>query len=190
MALFCGGGFSTAIADVHGDCSWCAFAEVPHNCSPCSNCSFNKAIRWKLGEVSRDNWSNSKDRVVCSETATKQGHEQQQSSGRKDDADKLPWDLLPWEAVSHVVAVLRFGAKKYAPYNWSTGIAYSRVFAAAQRHLTAWWLGESRDPETGIYHLAHAACCILFLLHYERVATIKEGFDDRVLKATRKEIKK
>lgn len=39
-----------------------------------------------------------------------------------------------------------------------------RYFAAAMRHLWAWWTGEERDAETGESHLAHAACCVLFLL--------------------------
>jgi hypothetical protein len=38
---------------------------------------------------------------------------------------------------------------------------------ALMRHMTAWWEGESADPETGYSHLWHAGCCILFLITYE-----------------------
>jgi hypothetical protein len=98
-------------------------------------------------------------------------------SGTKHDGGKLPWHLLPFDAIEQVVRVLDFGAKKYAPRNWEKGIAHSRVFAAAQRHLTSWWRGEDNDPETGLSHLAHAACCTLFMLAF--VTRKTPGVDDR-----------
>jgi hypothetical protein len=90
------------------------------------------------------------------------------SEGNKFDTDKLPWHLLPPDAVEQIVAVLEFGAKKYGDRNWEEGMAWSRPFSALMRHMWAWWGGEHRDPETGLSHLAHAGCCILFLLAYER----------------------
>lgn len=97
-------------------------------------------------------------------------------SGRKDDQGKLPYHLLPSDAVEEILRVLDFGAKKYAPRNWENGMAWSRPFSALMRHMWAWWRGEKADPETGISHLAHAGCCILFLLSYE---IRKGGEDDR-----------
>jgi hypothetical protein len=96
--------------------------------------------------------------------------------GRKDDAEKDPWDLVPWDAVRAVVKVLAFGARKYTPHNWAKGMAYSRLYAATMRHMVAWWEGEKTDPETGFSHLSHACCCVLFLLAYE---TRGVGSDDR-----------
>ncbi len=90
------------------------------------------------------------------------------SEGKKFDTGKLPWHLLPPDAVEQIVAVLEFGAKKYGDRNWEEGMAWSRPFSALMRHMWAWWRGEDRDPETGLSHLAHAGCCILFLLAYER----------------------
>lgn len=85
--------------------------------------------------------------------------------GRKDDAGKREWSLLPWDAVEHVVDVLMFGARKYEPDNWRlVPDARRRYFDAAMRHLIAWHEGECSDLETGFSHLAHAACCVLFLL--------------------------
>lgn len=94
----------------------------------------------------------------------------------KDDGGKAPWHLLPFDALREVVAVLAFGAGKYGERNWEAGLSYSRCFSAAQRHLTAWWMGENADPETGCSHLAHACCCVLFLLalHWRG-----HGTDDR-----------
>jgi hypothetical protein len=39
--------------------------------------------------------------------------------------------------------------------------------------------GEDKDPETGLSHIAHAACCLFFILEFEE--THKE-FDNRFKK--------
>jgi len=88
--------------------------------------------------------------------------------GRKDDQEKLRWDLLPYAALGKIVGVLTFGASKYAPNNWQrVPEGKDRYFAAAMRHLVAWREGESTDLESGHHHLAHAGCCILFMLWLE-----------------------
>lgn len=98
------------------------------------------------------------------------------TEGRKDDHAKDPWHLAPFDAFRAIVNVLRFGADKYAPRNWEKGMAWSRPFSAMQRHLTQWWEGESKDPETGMSHLWHAGCCAVFLIAYELRGI---GTDDR-----------
>ena len=88
--------------------------------------------------------------------------------GLKHDSGKLRWSLLPWGAVQEVVKVVTFGASKYGPCNWTKlEQPEDRYFSALMRHLAAWKTGESLDPETGIYHLAHAGCNVLFLLWFE-----------------------
>lgn len=99
--------------------------------------------------------------------------------GAKLDTGKVGVHLLPPDPLIQIARVLDFGAKKYAAYNWSKGIKYSRVYAATLRHLFAWWKGDNVDPETGLSHLAHAGCCVLFLLQYELT---KRDFDDRPVK--------
>jgi hypothetical protein len=90
------------------------------------------------------------------------------ADGSKHDQEKPRWDLLPLRAAERVVDVLTYGARKYAPDNWRlVKDARRRYYAAAFRHLTAWWLGASIDSESGLPHLAHAACCLLFLLELE-----------------------
>lgn len=86
----------------------------------------------------------------------------------KFDTDKLPLNLLSTEAMNQTAAVLKFGAIKYAEHNWRKGFAWSRPLAAAMRHITAFNDGEDLDPESGLSHLAHAACCIMFLLEFEK----------------------
>ena len=93
---------------------------------------------------------------------------QDQFGAVKHDQDKLPLHLLSTEALNQTAAVLKFGAQKYAEHNWRKGFVWSRPLAAAMRHLTAFNDGEDRDPESGLSHLAHAACCIMFLLEFQK----------------------
>jgi hypothetical protein len=88
--------------------------------------------------------------------------------GRKDDAGKRRWSLVPWNALTTVLDVLEIGAKKYAPDNWrKVPDATDRYWNAAMRHLLSWKEGEKTDPESGLSHLAHGACNMLFLLALE-----------------------
>ena len=98
------------------------------------------------------------------------------TEGQKFDSNKLRYELLPPELLEEVARVLTFGAHKYSARNWELGMAWSRPFGALMRHMWAWWRGEEKDPETGYSHLAHAACCIAFLVSYEARNT---GTDDR-----------
>ena len=85
--------------------------------------------------------------------------------GTKHDDGKAEWHLVPWAAMQKVVQVLSHGAKKYSANNWQhVHSAWSRYFDAAMRHMIAWAGGESVDPESGMPHLAHAVCCLLFLM--------------------------
>ena len=87
---------------------------------------------------------------------------------KKFDQEKIRMDLLPSEALEEIAKVLTFGAKKYDSWNWTKGLKYSRLTGAALRHILAWKDGQDKDPETNISHLAHAGCCILFLLWMEK----------------------
>lgn len=117
----------------------------------------------------------------------------------KKDAGKLRWDLLPWDAVGTIVGVLNFGATKYHDRSWEAGMDYSRLYASLQRHITAWFQGEDTDNESGLSHLSHAACCILFLIAYEIrgqgskfdnrpnvLNKSEESYDDKIIKAAKK----
>lgn len=88
--------------------------------------------------------------------------------GLKYDTDKPRMELLPAYSLEEIARVLSFGAKKYESWNWSRGIAYSRLLGAALRHLYSFARGEDKDPESGLSHLAHAGCCVLFLLWMDK----------------------
>ena len=99
-----------------------------------------------------------------------------EEGGVKFDTDKVRTDLFPSHAFLEVSKVLTFGAQKYDDENWRKGMKWKRLTGAALRHIFAWVSGEDKDPETGLSHLAHAACCLVFLITYEETST---GEDDR-----------
>jgi len=96
--------------------------------------------------------------------------------GVKFDADKPRYDLIPPEIEEALAKVLTFGAQKYGARNWEHGMAWGRPYAALRRHMNAWWGGENNDPETGMPHTWHAACCLAFLVAFEARFI---GSDDR-----------
>ena len=88
--------------------------------------------------------------------------------GLKLDEEKRDWTLLPWGALEEVVKVLEFGAKKYSRDNWKHVEPRERYVSAAFRHLIAYAKGEKIDPESGLHHLAHCICCLLFMVHGDK----------------------
>jgi hypothetical protein len=86
----------------------------------------------------------------------------------KFDDGKRDWSLLPYDSIEEIAKVLEFGKIKYAAWNWTEGggFKYTRVFNATMRHLLAFMRGEDRDPDSGLSHIAHVGCNVLFLLHF------------------------
>ena len=91
-------------------------------------------------------------------------------AGRKFDGTKPQYTLLPVGPLLAVVEVLTYGAAKYSPDNWKhVPDGRRRYLDATFRHIEAWRGGEQFDDESGMHHLAHAICCLFFLM---------AGFDD------------
>jgi len=89
--------------------------------------------------------------------------------GTKFDRGKLRYDLLPPECLEALVEVLTFGAQKYEAHNWQKVEPLTeRYIAALFRHIEAWRKGEGLDPDSGLHHLAHAMCNVMFLLWKEK----------------------
>ena len=91
----------------------------------------------------------------------------------KLDAGKVRMDLLMMDmapALESVAKVLTFAVetKGYTPGSWRKVKPFRRRYMAAlYRHLTRRICGEKIDPESGLPHMAHAACCVLFMLSKE-----------------------
>lgn len=111
-------------------------------------------------------------------------------NGQKFDAGKTEWDLLPLGPVEEIVKVLMHGREKYGRDNWQlVDNPIRRYYAAAQRHLAAFRRArfDTKDPydaidaESHLHHLAHAACCVLFLLWHERKELCQEDAAGTIL---------
>lgn len=90
------------------------------------------------------------------------------AKGVKSDNNKRRYSLLPAGTINEVVDVLEFGSAKYADDNWQkVDNARTRYYNAALRHIDSWWDGEVKDDETGKHHLAHAICCLMFLMWFD-----------------------
>jgi hypothetical protein len=154
------------------NCDNCFYAESDAARDPCLSCCISgRLMNWVAADFLKNVPGD--DASIEGEGVMSQMAEQLLQSkpqqGVKYDEDKLKWSLLPLRALKEVVAVLGFGAKKYAPDNWQrVPDASTRYVDAAFRHLTDWQLKERFDGETGKSHLAHAICCLLFLLWFEQ----------------------
>ena len=97
--------------------------------------------------------------------------------GKKNDSDKVDLSLLPPLSIIGIGRVLGMGAAKYDRFNWRGGIKYSRLLGAALRHIFAYIGGEDIDKESGISHIHHAACNLVFLGQF--IEEGREELDDR-----------
>ena len=89
--------------------------------------------------------------------------------GRKYDQDRPRFDLIPAGPLRSVAKVLHFGAKKYAPNNWQkVENGFNRYMNAALGHLNKRLMGERIDADSGLPHLACAACNVLFALWFDQ----------------------
>lgn len=94
---------------------------------------------------------------------------------QKTDHGKLDWSILPWDALEPVVRVFEFGAAKYERdgFRDARGDAsrdiFRRIWAALFRHAVAALKNPTgNDAESGLPHLAHAACCVLMLIYWSQ----------------------
>lgn len=94
----------------------------------------------------------------------------------KYDDGKAPIGLVSTLWIVGVSEVLGFGAKKYAANNWRKGFNTVRLLSAALRHIFAFLGGEDLDPESGLCHLDHASCMLMFASELWRT---RKDLDDR-----------
>lgn len=87
----------------------------------------------------------------------------------KADQGKPCPSLCPVSLIEAVTAVRMYGTQKYGdPDNWKQ-VEPERYHQALLRHILAAWNDPYKvDPESGLLHLAHAACNIAFLLEMKK----------------------
>lgn len=113
--------------------------------------------------------------------AQKQAHEAmmalarwQEGGGEGDLYDAL---RVLGNPMHEAAAVLKYGTAKYAPFNWAKGMPWSVCVGCAARHLEhILCFSEMEDTESGLPHIGHLACNLIFLIQFHR--TYPEG-DDR-----------
>jgi hypothetical protein len=98
------------------------------------------------------------------------------SGAVKFDGEKTQMELLSEPAIEGLARVLTYGRIKYAADNWRKGMSWRRLVGAALRHFFAFMRGEDLDFESGLPHIDHALCCLMFLSEYQKR---KLGTDDR-----------
>lgn len=130
-------------------------------------------------EIYKELWENHKKSLnqtnkrldICCEKARKAAKidsYEESSEGKKFDTGKLSYTLLPFPAITEVVHILEFGKQKYGRDNWKkVPNAKERYLDACLRHIISYLEGETQDPESGRHHLAHAVCCLLFVLWFD-----------------------
>lgn len=86
----------------------------------------------------------------------------------KHDSNKIKVSLLEPDFVLGVAEVATFGANKYAKDNWKLCEDLDRYKDATLRHILAYLKGEKIDEESGLSHLHHAGCNLMFLDYFDR----------------------
>lgn len=98
-------------------------------------------------------------------------------------------DLIPVGQIRELALHYGAGAEKYTERdadgkvthdganNWQLGYDWSLSYAAAQRHLTAFWAGEDLDSEFGSKHLIAAAWHCFTMAWF---MDYRPDFDDRL----------
>lgn len=102
-----------------------------------------------------------------------------QELGSRYNNGKPKWSLVPQSALLPMVAVLEYGAEKYAPHNWMKGLKVTEICESMKRHLDAFMEGELVDSESGLPHVGHIQCNAMFLAW---MLANRPDLDDRAFK--------
>lgn len=101
------------------------------------------------------------------------------TSGYRDNADKVRLELISPHALHALGLVLTAGTKKYPARNWEKGLSWSETVGSLLRHLTEFMAGNDYDDGpggTGLPHIYLAQCNAHMLSHFFATST---GTDDR-----------
>ena len=95
----------------------------------------------------------------------------------KKNEGKPMMSLMSANTIAYVTKVREYGIKKYGMADdWKT-TERKLHYDAALRHIYAEFEGEINDSESGLPHLAHAICNLMFLIE----ADIENGELDKLI---------
>lgn len=98
---------------------------------------------------------------------------------------KREWSLVDFDFIEEMVKVMEMGAEKYGAFDWKKDEWTERrneFWNAGFRHQKAFLMGEKKDRESGLPHLAHAACNMMMLWYHEMKANPSYGWIDDIVK--------
>jgi hypothetical protein len=101
----------------------------------------------------------------------------------KEQADRFnegkpQWSQVNFKALEPMVRVLEYGAQKYSRDNWKKGLPTLDVCDSLMRHLVAYMEGEDIDSESGLEHIGHMQCNLMFLSYM--MQNKQKEFDNRL----------
>ena len=99
----------------------------------------------------------------------KKGLNMAEDDFKKFDDEKIQPSLITPSYIKGTAKVLTLGAKKYSKDNWKKCEDRSRYEDALLRHILDYLQGKKIDEETGLSHLYHASCNLMFLDHFDMV---------------------
>ena len=88
----------------------------------------------------------------------------------KADNGKTRLDLVSPTFIEAVGKIRTFGVQKYGDSDSWAKVEPKRYMAALLRHINAYRMGEETDKESGMPHLWHAACNLMFLIDLDKQA--------------------
>jgi hypothetical protein len=112
--------------------------------------------------------------------------------GLRYNEGKTQWSLLPWDQLESMIKVLEYGAHKYSVFqddkgnlikgkditvadskklklissgrdNWKKGFPINELWDSNLRHTRSLMTGELLDNESGLPHIGHILCNVVFL---------------------------
>ena len=91
----------------------------------------------------------------------------ERSTTYKHDDGKLRIDLVTPNIIEQIAKVRTFGVSKYGDNDGWKKVGIKRYEAALLRHLNEYRKGNLIDEESGLPHLAHVACNLMFIMDLE-----------------------
>ncbi len=106
--------------------------------------------------------------------ATLREHPTAASGAEREKLGALPYDLVPYQELTEAYCrVAEHGAEKYAPWNWSKGLARVQLLGSLLRHTFAYLRGQERDRDSGLLHTDHILWNAVALVH-----NVHHGLED------------
>lgn len=105
---------------------------------------------------------------ICNGTGRVEKSPEELKLADRFNEGKVQWSLVDFKSLEPMVKVLEYGAKKYARENWKKGLPTLEICESLLRHTFAFMSGEDNDPESGLPHIGHMQCNLMFLAYVVR----------------------